>query len=163
MSSFCWEVWLLTFAVETDAQVLPSSSPSSSLFHNVLLVNVLCQTNKAIGNIEGTILCLTLGNTSSIRLRNKSFNCKLNEYNSTWARKLKVCVCLVTQSWLSLCDPMDCSLPGSSVYGIFQARILEWVAIPYSRGSSQYRDQTCITCFSCVERWILYHLCHLNA
>ena len=42
---------------------------------------------------------------------------------------------LVTQSCLTLCDPMDCSLPGSSVHGILQARILEWVAIPFSRGS----------------------------
>ena len=39
---------------------------------------------------------------------------------------------LVTQSYLTLCDPMDCSLPGSSVHGIFQARILEWVAISFS-------------------------------
>ena len=42
----------------------------------------------------------------------------------------------------TLCDPMDCSLPGSSVHGIFQARILEWVAIFFSRGSSGSRDQT---------------------
>ena len=46
------------------------------------------------------------------------------------------------QSCLTLCDPMDCSLPGSSVQEIFQARILEWVAISSSRGSSQPRDQT---------------------
>ena len=43
---------------------------------------------------------------------------------------------LVTQSCLTLCDPMDYSPPGSSVHGILQARILEWVAIPFSRGSS---------------------------
>ena len=42
------------------------------------------------------------------------------------------------QSCLTLCNPMDCSLPGSSVHGILQARILEWVAFPFSRGSSQY-------------------------
>ena len=48
----------------------------------------------------------------------------------------------VTQSCPTLCDPKDCSLPGSSVHGIFQARVLEWVAIPFSRGSSQPRDQT---------------------
>ena len=42
----------------------------------------------------------------------------------------------VAQSCLTLCDPMDCSLPGSSVHGIFQARILGWVAISFSRGSS---------------------------
>ena len=49
-----------------------------------------------------------------------------------------VCACArsVTQSCPILCDPMDCRLPGSSVHGIFQARILEWVAISYSRGSS---------------------------
>ena len=47
----------------------------------------------------------------------------------------------VTQSCLTLCNPMDCSLPGSSVHGIFQARILEWVAISFSRGSSRPRDQ----------------------
>ena len=42
----------------------------------------------------------------------------------------------------TLCDPMDCSQPGSSVHGIFQIRILEWVAFPFSRGFSQPRDQT---------------------
>ena len=42
----------------------------------------------------------------------------------------------VTQSCLTLSDPMDCSLPGFSIHGIFQARILEWVAISFSRGSS---------------------------
>ena len=49
--------------------------------------------------------------------------------------------CLVTQSCPTLCDPMDCSPPGSSVHGILQARILQWVALPSSRGSSQPRDQ----------------------
>ena len=48
---------------------------------------------------------------------------------------------LVTQSCLTLCDHMDCSLQGSSIYGILQAKILEWVAIPFSRESSQSRDQ----------------------
>ena len=47
---------------------------------------------------------------------------------------------LVTQSCLTLCDPLDCSLPGSFVHEILQARILEWVAIPFSRGSSQPKD-----------------------
>ena len=48
----------------------------------------------------------------------------------------------VSQLCPTLCDPMDCSLPGSSVHGIFQARVLEWVAISFSRGSSWLRDQT---------------------
>ena len=51
----------------------------------------------------------------------------------------------VTQSCPTLCDPMDCSLPGSSVHGIFQARVLKWIAISLSRGSSQPRGQTRIS------------------
>ena len=57
-------------------------------------------------------------------------------------------------SVVSLCDPMDCSPPGSSVHEVFQGRILEWVAISSSRVSSQLRDRTCV---SCIDRWILYH------
>ena len=53
---------------------------------------------------------------------------------------------LVAQSCLILCDPMDCSPPGSSVREIFQARILEWVAMSFSRGSSQPRDGTQVSC-----------------
>ena len=52
----------------------------------------------------------------------------------------------VAQSCLTLSDPMDCSPPGSSVHGIFQARILEWAAISFSRGSSQPRDRTRVSC-----------------
>ena len=48
----------------------------------------------------------------------------------------------IIQSCLTLCDPMDCSLPGFSVHGIFQARVLEWVAIAFSRRSSQPRDES---------------------
>ena len=55
---------------------------------------------------------------------------------------------LVVQLCLTLCDPMDYSPPGSSVHGILQARILEWVAIPFSRGSSQPRDQTLVSCIA---------------
>ena len=58
------------------------------------------------------------------------------------------------QSCPTLCNPMDCGPLSSSVHGIFQARIPEWVAISYSRGSSQLRDQTCV---SSIGRQILYH------
>ena len=51
----------------------------------------------------------------------------------------------VAQSCPTLCDPMDCSLPGSSIRGIFQARVLEWVAVSFSKGSSQPRDWTRVT------------------
>ena len=55
--------------------------------------------------------------------------------------------------WL-FCNPMHCSPPGSSVRGILQARILEWVGISFCRGSSQPRDRTLV---SCIGRWVLYH------
>ena len=62
------------------------------------------------------------------------------------------------QSGLTLCDPLNCSPSGSSVRGSFQARILKWVAISSSRGSSWPMDQTCVSCVSCTSRQILYHL-----
>jgi len=64
------------------------------------------------------------------------------------------------QSCLTLCDPMDSSSPGSSVQGILQARILEGAAMPSSRGSSQLRDQTCVSYASCIGRQVLYHQHH---
>ena len=68
---------------------------------------------------------------------------------------LLACVCVCAQ--LLSCDPMDCSAPGSSLHGISQARILEWVAIFSSRGSFQPRDWICGSCGICTGRWILYH------
>ena len=68
----------------------------------------------------------------------------------------------VSQSCPTLCDQMDCSPPGSSLYGIFQASILEWVAIFYSRGSSQPRDRTHVSCDPCTGWWILYHCASLT-
>ena len=61
---------------------------------------------------------------------------------------------LIAQSCLSLCDPMDCSPPGSSVHGMSQAGILQWLAISFSRASSWARDRICIPC---IGRWVLYH------
>ena len=55
---------------------------------------------------------------------------------------------LLTQSCQTLCNAMDCSLPGSSIHKILQARILEWVAIPFSRGASRPRDRTQVSCTS---------------
>ena len=65
-----------------------------------------------------------------------------------------VCVCSVTQLCSTLCEPMDYSPPGPSVHGISQARILEWVAIPFSKGSFQPRNWTHIFCVSCITRRI---------
>ena len=71
-----------------------------------------------------------------------------------------VCVCVsvhtLSHVWL-FCDPTDWSPPGFSVHRIFQAKIVEWVAVSYSRASSRPRDWTCV---SCVGREILYHWAH---
>ena len=68
--------------------------------------------------------------------------------------------------WLSACDPVDCNPPGSSVHGILQARILEWVAMPYFRGSSQGSSSPGIELaslyVSCLGRQVLYHQHHLG-
>ena len=68
------------------------------------------------------------------------------------------CVCAkLLQSCSTLCDPRDYSLSGSTVHGILQARIMEWVAVPSSRGSSQPRDRTWVSYMSCIGRQVLYH------
>ena len=74
---------------------------------------------------------------------------EVNDFSNGWRK-----VCVGVQSCLTVCHPIDCSLPGFSVRRILQARILEWVAIFSPRGSSWPRDQTHV---SCVGRWILYH------
>ena len=71
-------------------------------------------------------------------------------------------LCLCSQSYPTLCNPKDCSLPGSSVHGISQTRIPGCIAISYSRESSRPRDQICVACGSCIGRQILYHLRHLR-
>ena len=71
--------------------------------------------------------------------------------------------CVLSRSVLTLWNPMDCSLTGFSVHGIFQARILEGVAISYSRGSSRPRDWTHVSCISCIVRWILCHYHYLGS
>ena len=85
----------------------------------------------------------------------------LNRVASTIPLSFPLHECMPAKSLLScptLCDPMDCSPPGSSVHGILQARILEWVATPSSGGSSQPRDRTCVSYVSCIGRRVLYHL-----
>ena len=69
-------------------------------------------------------------------------------------KMLRACAFSVAQSCRTLCDPINCSQLGSSVHGILQAKILEWVAIPFSSRSSRPRDQTGV---SCIVRQIPYH------
>ena len=74
-----------------------------------------------------------------------------------------VYVCVLSHVQLFVTPWTVCSLPDSSVHGILQARILEWVATSFFRGSSRPRDGTHIYCISCIGRWVLYHQRHLGS
>ena len=87
---------------------------------------------------------MSLGGKINLNKRSLTANCRRVE------RTPQKGISLHSQSRPTLCNPMDGSLPGSSVHGIFQARILKWVAMPSSTGSSWLRDQTCISCISCT-------------
>ena len=83
----------------------------------------------------------------------------------TYTNSLEGCVCVPTKSLQlcpTLCDPMDCSPPDSSVHGILQARILEWVAMASSRGSSRPRDRNHVSYISYIGRWTILQ-CHLGS
>ena len=90
--------------------------------------------------ILGTILWTVLKRLGRRILPCAWYLCMLSHFSHVW-----------------LCNPMNCSPSGSSVQGILQARILEWVAIPSSRGFSQPRDWTCISYLPCIGRQVLYH------
>ena len=96
--------------------------------------------------------CLSPSTVKCCELRNEcrekpamhvhSYCLKLFLYQRSSHLLERECVCEVAQSCPTLCDPMDCSLPGSSVHGIFQAIVLEWIVISFSKESSQPRDRT---------------------
>ena len=91
---------------------------------------------------------LNSGFTKTVKL----YNLSLHVY------KMEVLCAVINRLVMSnsLC-PVYCCLLGSSLRGILQARILEWIAMVYSRDSSQPRDQICVSCIFCIGRWILNH------
>ena len=123
-------------------------------------------THKVVGGqfqLGSIVSCLLLETFLCTFLRN-SCKCimQFSSYDSTFffpQGQHRVCVCasVCAQLCPTLCDPMDYGPPGTSFHGILQERILEWVAISFSRGSSQPRDRTCVSCISCLGRQIVYH------
>ena len=101
-------------------------------------------------------LCRSPGptQTRSIKSQEWAFHQHETSCPGFSCRKVKV---LLTQSCPTLCDPKDCSPPGSSVFGILQARILDWVAMPSSRRSFQPKDQTRVIFVSCFGRRVPYY------
>ena len=84
----------------------------------------------------------------------KKISLKDSEFRQLIKLIIRSCVCAKSlQSCLTLCNPMDCSLPGSSVHWSLQSRILEWVAISPCRGSYWLRDRTCFSYISWIGRW----------
>ena len=87
-------------------------------------------------------------------------HCRQIFYHLNYQRSpfLLMCVCAkLFKLCLTLCDRMDCNLPGSSLHGIFQVIVLEWVAMPFSDGSPRPRDWIHVSCVSCTGRRVLYH------
>ena len=95
-----------------------------------------------------------LANTKSRNIVHTQSTCMWPQMNRRFSISLipdynsNKCECSVAQSCPTLRDPRDCSLPGSSVHGVFQARVLEWVAISFSRGFSPPRDRTPVSCIA---------------
>ena len=103
----------------------------------------LSSVNKCLGILALVFLCF-----------NYTWRTKLSFFFFFFKRERLLCY---AQLCRTLCNPMGCSPPGFSVHGTSQARILDRVAISFSRGSSQPRDRTLVCCVSCTGRWILYH------
>ena len=115
----------------------PSNQPTNQLvnqlircFPNVILLYSSCSNLLELDSSVKLMvyLCLILNN---------------NICEALWDFEV-----IAAQLYLTLCDPMDCRLPDTSVHGISQARILEWVAIPFCRGSSWPRDWTQVSCIT---------------
>ena len=93
------------------------------------------------------------------------FGCKKRGKFLSLSEIFSSVLCLASQSCLTLCDPMDCGPPGSSDHGVLLARVLEWVAMPSSRGSSQPRYWTQVSCIAggfFTISWYLYSMCLLT-
>ena len=127
--------------------VVSFSSQVLSLFCDTCWESSLCLKSSRFDEIYGLLMKLILFFLTSqviqkffLKVKNAYVCVSLCVYIFLLI-PVTICFCyLVTKSCLILCDPMHCSLPGSSVHGILQMRILEWVAISSSRGSSRPRD-----------------------
>ena len=105
-----------------------------------------CPTRGRDSREKPSSSCLLPSTSQRMRLYTQHTSTPTHVLVSLGRQRISFCSirkeCEVTQSCPTLCDPVDCSPPGSSVHGILQARILEWVAISFSLGSSQPRDRT---------------------
>ena len=138
----------LLVGVNVNSLVIKGSIFSPHLwvtFHTPRLLSIIFKLGKSLFSYQ---LALTL---SILRKTVTYLSCLWKVFNSLVTIILFGVVCSVAQSCLTLCDPMDYSLTGSSVHGIFQARILQRVGISSSRGSLWPRDRTRVSCVFLTE------------
>ena len=143
-----WLHLLLSFVIWHHSPAWPSSSITDSTptmrppcyFSHSAKHTSLSALVLAVPSAWNTLLYLSTWSTPSHPSTKPSTSHHFRKSSSAWPASV-----LVTQSCLIPSQPMDCSPPGSSVLGILQARILEWVAIPFSRKSSQPRDRTWVS------------------
>ena len=131
-----------TFSAPTKPSRVSSRSPApqtlqySHLYHQKWILPLFCFVY--LGLVYTLCICCSI--SSIWDLSTMLCAATMGSFPSLNGILLRCC-CLLGRVWLS-CDAVDCSLPGSSVHGIMQASILEWIAMPSSRGSSQPRDRT---------------------
>ena len=105
-----------------------------------------------------------MGSLKETQKRKKSPDCRVrNKINSLEPNRARILSrVMVRLSVVSECEPRDRSPPGASVRGTLQMRTAGWVALPSSGGSFQLRDQTHLSCVSCLGKWVLHHWRHLG-
>ena len=130
-SCFCWQYKASPPLAAKNIIHLISVRSMCRVF-SCVVVRCLSWPVRSLGK---TLLAFALHTESYSKLSQKIVRACTAGNESQWVSE-------VTQSCPALCNPMDCSLQGSSVHGIFQARVLEWIAISFSRGSSWPRDRT---------------------
>ena len=149
---FCW-IWPISFAMHQESYFHGRLRISQLLWHVAFWFIWRLERNDTPGQWSQS-------ERAPIEIKDASFFLRL--HRNPWLTHCVFvltpqgfisiflrCVCVLSlQSCPTLCDLMDCSPPGSSVHGILQARIVEWVAMPSSRGSSGPRDQTCVSCIA---------------
>ena len=148
---------------------MKNTTGSSKSKHRVTIGSSNCKFGHVTKRIESSVSNCYLHthvHSSIIHNDQKAEAFQMSIYS--WMDKQNVVYtdneCLVAQLFLTLCNPIDCSPPGSSVHGIFQARILEWAAISFSRRSSPPRDQAWVSCIAGIffTNWAArdIRLCH---
>ena len=149
-----WDPLLWAMTTISAPRIWSGKSLLSSLIpHQFLLVSVYIAATPSLLPVTSHRMSCKFLDSQSAPIRQSPLEMTLACFWGYYSHS--DCMCAKSlQSCLSLCN---CSPPGSSVHGILQARVLKWVAMPSSRGSSWPRDWTRISYVPCLGRWVLQH------